>query len=312
LKLPALERSALFFSIFTVLMYSGFSCRKVQNLSPNNAGCPWQPDRGDGTYENPVLYADYSDPDVTRAGDDFFLISSSFQCTPGIPVLQSRDLVNWRIIGHVFAELPLPYFDRPRHGEGCWAPSIRFHNGEFYVYYGDPDFGIYMIKSKAISGAWESPVLVKEAKGWIDPCPLWDDDGNAYLIHAWAKSRAGFNSILTVNRMSPDGRQLLDGGTAVFDGHRTQPTIEKDRNSINATGTIMSLHRREVSRKDGRQCSVRKASTAPTRKRSFSGKERHQLTVRIKVRGWKPRMANRGLSISRNEAHTAGWCISNP
>ncbi|RPI06092.1 MAG: glycoside hydrolase, partial [Ignavibacteriae bacterium] len=96
----------------------------------------WVADCGDGTYINPVIFADYSDPDVIRVEDDFYMVSSSFNCTPVIPVLHSKDLVNWTIIGHVSENLPSPVFGVPQHGKGCWAPSIRFHDGEFYVFYG--------------------------------------------------------------------------------------------------------------------------------------------------------------------------------
>ena len=186
----------------------------------------WVADRGDGTYTNPIIFADYSDPDVIRVGDDFYMVSSSFNCTPVLPVLHSKDLVNWTIIGHVSENLPSPIFDQPQHGKGCWAPSIRFHKSEYYVYYGDPDFGIFMSKTKNPAGPWEPLLLVKQAKGWIDPCPLWDDDGKNYLVHAWAKSRVGFNSVLTVNRMSADGKQIFDDSLTVFDGHKNHPTME--------------------------------------------------------------------------------------
>ena len=199
----------------------------VSVATPSSANTHgWVADRGDGTYTNPIIFADYSDPDLIRVGDDFYMVSSSFNCTPVMPVLHSKDLVNWTIIGHVSENMPVPIFDVPQHGKGCWAPSIRFHNGEFYVYYGDPDFGIYMSKTKNPSGPWEPLLLVKHAKGWIDPCPLWDDDGKAYLVHAWAKSRVGFNSVLTVNRMSEDGKQIFDDSLTVFDGHKNHPTME--------------------------------------------------------------------------------------
>ncbi len=187
----------------------------------------WEPDLGDGFYKNPVIFADYSDPDVVRAGDDFYLVASSFNCVPGLPVLHSNDLVNWKIVGYGFKlQPPFEVFYKPQHGNGCWAPAIRYHNGEFYVYYGDPDFGIYMTKSKNPEGPWETLLLVKEAKGWIDPCPFWDDDGKAYLVHAFAGSRAGIKSVLVINRMNSEGTRLLDDGVVVFDGHDTHPTIE--------------------------------------------------------------------------------------
>lgn len=187
----------------------------------------WVADQGDGTYKNPILHSDYSDPDVTRAGDDYYMTASSFNAAPGLPILHSKDMVNWKLINYALPEqVPVEHFDTPQHGNGVWAPSIRYHNNEFYIYWGDPDFGIYMVKTKDPAGKWEDPVLVYEAKGAIDPCPLWDDNGKAYLSLAWAGSRAGVKSILTMFEMSPDGTAVLDRGRHVFDGHEDHPTVE--------------------------------------------------------------------------------------
>jgi len=177
-------------------------------------------------YSNPILHADYSDPDVIRVGDDYFLVSSSFSNFPGLPVLQSEDLINWRIICNAVEYYPAEGFEKPGHGNGIWAPSIRYNNGEFYIYFGDPDNGIFMTKAKEAHGPWSPLRLIKKAKGWIDPCPFWDDDGNAYLIHAWANSRAGIKSILTLNKMNYAGTEITDEGMMIFDGRNTQPTIE--------------------------------------------------------------------------------------
>lgn len=187
----------------------------------------WVADNGDGTYKNPILHADYSDPDVIRFGDDFYLVASSFNAAPGLPILHSKDLVNWTIIGHVFKQqTPKDVFNKPQHGNGVWAPAIRYHEGQFFIFYPDPDFGIYMTRAKHPAGPWSEPLLIKEAKGWIDPCPLWDEDGKAYLVSALAASRSGVKSIIVVSRMSPDGTKLLDDGAMVFDGHDKHPTLE--------------------------------------------------------------------------------------
>ena len=187
----------------------------------------WVADNGDGTYKNPILNADYSDPDIIRVGTDYYMTASSFNAVPGLPILHSKDLVNWRIVGHAIRRLePDEIFSKPQHGGGVWAPALRYHNGLFYIYYSDPDRGIYVTTAKAADGEWSEPKLVKGAKGWIDPCPLWDDDGSAYIVHAFAGSRAGVKSLLVVNRMSADGLTLLDGGTLVFDGHDQDPTVE--------------------------------------------------------------------------------------
>jgi beta-xylosidase len=187
----------------------------------------WVSDLGNGSYKNPVIYADYSDPDVCRAGDDFYMTSSSFNCIPGLQILHSKDLVNWRIIGYAASRLqPDSVFSRPQHGNGVWAPSIRYHNGEFYIYFGDPDYGIYMTKSKNPAGEWESLTLVKAGKGLIDSTPLWDDDGQVYLVHAYAGSRAGIKSVVAVTRLTPDGKKAVGDSRIVYDGHDTDPTIE--------------------------------------------------------------------------------------
>ncbi|HEY4611866.1 MAG TPA: glycoside hydrolase 43 family protein, partial [Bacteroidota bacterium] len=181
---------------------------------------------GDSTYSNPILFADYSDPDVIRVGDDYYMTSSSFSHFPGLPILHSNDLVNWKLIAHAVPRYPLASFDSPQHGNGIWAPSLRYHQGEYYIYYGDPDNGIFMTKAKNPAGPWEPLKLVRAAKGWIDPCPFWDDDGSAYLVHAYARSRAGINSILTLRKMSPDGTAILADSTMLFDGRESHPTIE--------------------------------------------------------------------------------------
>ena len=179
------------------------------------------PDRGDGTYRNPVLHADYSDPDVVRVGDDYFLTASSFTCVPGLPILHSRDLVNWRLINHALPRLqPVDHFAVPRHGGGVWAPSIRHHEGRFWIYYPDPDFGLYLITAEDPAGPWSEPVLVVPGKGRIDPCPLWSDDGHLYLIHGWAKSRSGFCNVLTLLRLQDDGCAVAEDFGFVIEGDK--------------------------------------------------------------------------------------------
>ncbi|WP_316748523.1 glycoside hydrolase 43 family protein [Pedobacter gandavensis] len=187
----------------------------------------WVADLGNGKYKNPVLNADYSDPDAIRVGDDFYMIASSFDGVPGIPILHSKDLVNWSIIGHALTrQIPEAHFSKTQHGNGVWAPAIRFHKGEFYIYYPDPDFGIYLIKAKDPRGKWSAPVMVAEGKGLIDPCPFWDEDGKVYLAYAYAGSRAGIKSVIAVKRLNEAGDQAIDQGQLVYDGHEEDPTIE--------------------------------------------------------------------------------------
>ena len=190
----------------------------------------WSPDNGDGTYTNPVVNADYSDPDVCvgPSGEDYYMTASSFQCTPGLPILHSRDLVNWEIIGYALKNLyegdceKLSHFSTPQHGAGVWAPSIRYHAGEYYIYWGDPDYGCYMVKTKDPAGEWEKPVCVIPGQGIIDTTPLWDEDGRCYLVNGWANSRSKFASVLTVRELSADGTRPIGQPVIVFDGNGTE------------------------------------------------------------------------------------------
>lgn len=196
----------------------------------------WNPNLSGGRYQNPIINADYSDPDVCRHGDDYYMTSSSFACFPGLQILHSTDLVNWTIVGAALKDhypvLPqyrgtdLDYRNKMQHGNYVWAPSIRYHDGWYYIYWGDPDQGVFMVRTQNPCDDWSEPVLVKEGKGMIDCCPLWDDDGRAYLSHGCAGSRAGVKSVLFVAPLSADGTHVTGPSRIVYDGHEDQPTIE--------------------------------------------------------------------------------------
>ena len=187
----------------------------------NGAGTP---DQGDGTYRNPVLAGDYSDPDVVRVGSDYYLTASSFTNVPGLPILHSRDLVNWTIVGHALERVePDSHYRVPRRGGGVWAPAIRYRGGKFLIYYPDPDRGIFVVSASDPRGPWSAPARVDSTKGAIDPAPFWDDDGSAWLVHAYAGSRAGFNNVITLKRMNAEGTRTLDAGITIVDGKQLPP-----------------------------------------------------------------------------------------
>ncbi len=184
---------------------------------------PWQPDLGNGDYQNPILYADYSDPDAIGVGDDYWMVASSFCCVPGLPILHSKDLVNWEIVNHALPKLiPDKHYCCHRAGCGVWAPTIRYHQQRYWIFYPDPDFGIYVTTAEHPTSTWSVPRLLKPGKGIIDPCPFWDEDGRAYLLHAWAKSRSGIKNILTLQEMTPDTTALIGSGKTIIDGNRMQ------------------------------------------------------------------------------------------
>lgn len=186
----------------------------------------WRADLGNGQYRNPVLYADYSDPDAIRVGDTYYMTASSFNYTPGLPILISKDLVNWELVNYAVENIDYPQYEKPAYAKGIWAPAIRYHEREFYIYYGMPDEGIFMVHTKDPCGKWSNPICVMEGKGLIDPCPIWDNDGSAYVVHGYARSRIGFKSILGIFRMSWAGTNSMSEDHFIYDGTKSQGTIE--------------------------------------------------------------------------------------
>lgn len=180
----------------------------------------WIPDNGEGTYKNPIIHADYSDPDVIRVADDFYMVASSFNCQPGIPVLHSKDLVNWTIINYVYDRLPLQRYEKMQPGQGSWAPAIRHHNGLFYVYFCTPKDGLFMASAANPRDKW-SLTHVADVGNWEDPCPFWDDDGQAYLL----RGKVGAGPAI-LHKMSPDGNKLLDNGRLIYQNDKKQPILE--------------------------------------------------------------------------------------
>lgn len=218
------------------------------------------------TYRNPIIYADYSDPDMIRTGEDYWMTASSFNCIPGLQILHSRNLVEWELVGAALPDGPEAYWDkaagtpvewygsfklgafegitiemagdkefssRPvpdaavQHGNGVWAPSIRYHDGLYWIFWGDPDYGIYQVHAADPRGEWSEPVRVIAGKGFIDPCPLWDDDGRVWLVHAWANSRCGIKSVLHVCELNADCTACISDQVRVFDGRENgQTTVE--------------------------------------------------------------------------------------
>ncbi|MEJ2880185.1 glycoside hydrolase family 43 protein [Pedobacter sp. GR22-6] len=183
-------------------------------------------DQRNGTYNNPVLNADYSDPDLIRVGETYYMVCSDFHFM-GMPVLSSTDLVNWKIVGQVYHRLDISdkYDSMNAYGSGSWAPSIRYHDGKFFVYFCTPDEGLYLSTATKASGPWSPIIEVKRIAGWEDPYPFWDNDGQAYLGH----SKLGGGPII-LHKMSPDGKQLIDEGKTIYEGPTAEGTKIYKRN----------------------------------------------------------------------------------
>jgi len=193
-------------------------------------------------YRNPILYSDYSDPDVIRVGSRYYMTASSFHFSPGLPLLESSDLVHWQLVGHALPKLtfdakydlpgPLGFSDGSdrarffpemghRYSAGVWAPALRFHGGRFYIYFPTPTEGIFMVSARKIEGPWTAPVALIAEPKLEDPCPFWDSNGKAYLVH----SRTGAGPLI-LHRMSPDGTRVLDAGKVIVEDPKNLPVLE--------------------------------------------------------------------------------------
>jgi beta-xylosidase len=186
-------------------------------------------DQGDGTFKNPMLWSDYNNLDVIVVGSDFYMIAASHHFM-GMPVLHSKDGVNWTLLTRIYRRLDIdPRYNTPgqAYQDGTWAPAIRYHEGRFWVYVTTPTEGLIMTSTADAAGPWDPWLVVKAVTGWEDPCPFWDDvknaggdgpnGGKAYLI----RSQTGAGPLI-VQQMSWDGKQLLGTTTTVANG----PTLE--------------------------------------------------------------------------------------
>ncbi len=197
-------------------------------------------DQADGTFVNPVMPGDFSDLDAIRLGDRYYAISSTLQYSPGVLVLESRDLVNWKIIGHVVQDLtqigPELNWDRmDRAGRGVWAGSLRFHDGKFRVYFTTPDEGIFMSTAVNPAGPWTPLKALWRVAGWDDPCPFWDDDGQAYLIatNFAADPVTGKSYNIHLFKMDAAGERLIPGSDRIL--YRSQGSEANKLYKINGT-----------------------------------------------------------------------------
>lgn len=198
--------------IISTLLLGSMMAPAIMAQSQTNVVTSWG-DQGNGTYVNPILNADYSDPDAIRVGDKYYMVASDFHFM-GMQVLESTDLVNWTLIAQLYDRLDFPKWDtNERYAGGSWAPAIRYHDGKFWVFFCTPHEGLFMTQATDPRGPWTPLHLVEKVEKWEDPCPFWDEDGQAYL----GRSKHGAGPII-IHKMSPDGKRLLDDGRTVYTG----------------------------------------------------------------------------------------------
>ena len=213
MNIRVLKTTFIFFLvIFSVLLASGQKNKKKSKhsiITPKAIqNKPWG-DQGNGNYLNPVIPADYSDLDVIRVGIDYYAISSTSHFSPGVVILHSKDLVNWRILSHVTNDLlqigPAYNWDKmDRYGEGISACSIRFYKDKFWVYFCTPKEGFFMSTATNPAGPWEPLQKIWQVAGWNDCCPFWDNDEQMYLVATNFEDKYKIHLF----RMSSDGKKI--------------------------------------------------------------------------------------------------------
>lgn len=182
----------------------------------------WTADNGNGTFTNPLFYDEFSDPDVIRVGDDYYLAGTTMHAVPGVVVLHSRDLVNWENVSYCFDRFD---FDdeafslknhRDIYGQGIWAPCIRYANDQFYIFSNVNGKGLQCFTSKDIRGPWTHHNL----KGNIhDLGVLFDDDGKIYAIHGYGTVRCTELQPDMSGPVEGSERVIIPEGNGVGEGH---------------------------------------------------------------------------------------------
>lgn len=190
---------------------------KTQNITKKS----WSADNGNGTFTNPLFYDEFSDPDIIRVGNDFYLAGTTMHSVPGLVVLHSTDLVNWEFSSYCFDR-----FDdsadfnlrdgKEAYGQGIWAPAIRYHNGKFYIFSNINGHGLQVFISDSAKGPWKHHKIEGDI---YDLSVLFDDDGKIYAVHKYGN--------VTVTELKPDLSGPVEGsskivipeGNAMGEGH---------------------------------------------------------------------------------------------
>lgn len=200
------------------LSISLFSALWINAQAPTS----WTADNGNGTFTNPLLYDEFSDPDIIRVGDDYYLAGTTMHSVPGLVILHSKDLVNWENISYCFDRFDFndDAFSlkngKEVYGQGIWAPCIRYANGQFYLYSNINGKGLQCYTSKDIHGPW----VHHNMQGKIyDLSVLFDDDGKIYAIHGYGEVHCTELKPDMSGPIESTDKVIIPEGSAVGEGH---------------------------------------------------------------------------------------------
>jgi len=190
-------------------------------ISPIAARTSWTADNGNGSYTNPLFYDEFSDPDIIRVGEDYYLAGTTMHCIPGLVVLHSRDLVNWSLSSYCFDRFDMGdefrlVNGKEAYGQGIWAPCIRYHDGKFYVFSNINGHGMQVFIAENPAGPWKH---INMGGNIYDLSVLFDDNGKIYAVH-------GYDEVKIIE-IKPDFSGYVEGserviiprGNAMGEGH---------------------------------------------------------------------------------------------
>ena len=208
--------------ILTFFIFISYFSFLISHLPTTSAQTSWTADNGNGTFTNPLFYDEFSDPDVIRVGDDYYLAGTTMHTVPGLVILHSKDLVNWENISYCFDRFDFPddKFALKNHqeiyGQGIWAPAIRYANGQFYVFSNVNGKGLQCYTSKDIRGPWTHHNM----QGNIyDLSVLFDDDGKIYAIHKYGKVHCTELKPDMSGPVEGTDRVIIPEGNGIGEGH---------------------------------------------------------------------------------------------
>ena len=182
----------------------------------------WTADNGNGTYTNPLFYDEFSDPDILRVGDDYYLAGTTMHSVPGLVILHSRDLVNWENVSYCFERFDFndDAFSLKNHqeiyGQGIWAPCIRYANDQFYIFSNINGKGLQCYTSKDIHGPWKYHNMQGDI---YDLSVLFDDDGKIYAIHKYGEVHCTELKPDMSGPVEGTDRVIIPEGNAIGEGH---------------------------------------------------------------------------------------------
>ena len=259
---------------------------------PTASAQSWTADNGNGTFTNPLFYDEFSDPDILRVGEDYYLAGTTMHAVPGLTILHSRDLVNWEIAGYCFDRFDFQddafslKNGREIYGQGIWAPCIRYHDGQFYVFSNVNGKGLQCYTAKDVRGPWAHHNMQGDI---YDLGVVFDDNGRVYAIHGYGNVKCTELKPDMSGPVEGTERVIIPEGNGVGEGHHMY--------KIDGTYYLISTDYRP----NGRTlCSRSKSIWGPYETRVITADETygyHAASLTQVPRGTKPRIGRDGTKF---------------